>query len=336
MSYLGTVGVAHLADRTLREGRLPAWWFYPLVALWANLHGQWFIAPTAITVAAGLHWLAAPRQRRRFAPRAAGSVGLTLLAGSLTPMWFSGILLPLQFRGAAGHISEWQVTELWSVTAIPLVLVVGLILISWARSPEPVPWWEICYVVVWTGFGLLAFRNAPVSALMLAPLAATRASGLHARDLPDDVGQGAKAAATGLRRRRAWRVRAFLASVLVATDPLERAEPLTIAQHMKQEGLGGRVLNAYNASGVLVAFGPTQIELAVDGRTERYGAEYIGDYLDVLSLVGSDWPDFLEEFEPEVAVVEQAAAIRHLLEDDWGWTVVMSDGEYVLLVPPLP
>ena len=332
VSYLGSVAVAHLADRTLREGRLPAWWFYPLVALWANLHGQWFIAPTAIAVAAGLHWLAAPASRGRFALRALAAVALTVLAGSLSPLGFRGVLLPLQFRGATDHISEWQVTQLWSISGIPMVIVVGLILVSWARSRTNVPWWEIAYVAVWTGFGLLAFRNAPVAALMLAPLAASRASHAFA-------GHGRT---TSDRERRllppmfvvtCLASAGFLTSVLVSTDALASAEPLQIARYMDENDLSGRVLNAYNASGVLVAFGPPGVELGVDGRAERYGAEYISQYLDVLRLSGDRWPAFLDDFAPEVAVVESDAAIRHLLEDDWRWRVVMADGSYILLTP---
>lgn len=333
VSYLGTVVVAHLADVTLRQGRLPGWWFYPLVALWANLHGQWFLAPTAIAVAAGLHWLAAPTKRRRFALRAVGVLALTLASGALTPLGLRGILLPFQFRGATSHISEWQATEPWSFVALPMVLVVGVILVSWSRSPTSIPWWEISYVVFWIGFGLLAFRNAPVTALMLAPIAASRASLSFstrvATTSPDE-----KRLLTAVFAAVCLAGAALLGSSVVRTDPLDDAEPLRIARYMNDKQVGGRVLNDYNASGVLVAFGPPDVILGVDGRAERYGADYIGAYLNLMALKGDRWSTLLDDLAPELAVTETDAAIRHLLEDDWGWRVVMTDGDFVLLVPP--
>ena len=218
------------------------------------------------------------------------------------------------------------------MSAAPLIVVVGLILVSWARSKDRIPWWEVVYVVVWTGFGLLAFRNAPVAALMLAPTAAIRASHTFSR-------------APGLPTAREQRLlmAAFVAtclatagslvSVLLTTDPLEKAEPLRIARHMEERGLGGRVLNAYNASGVLVAFGPEDIVLGVDGRAERYGEDFLSDYFDVLNLSGDDWPGLLEDLDPQSAVIERTSAVRHFLESEWGWTVTLEDGDYLLLEP---
>ena len=212
-----------------------------------------------------------------------------------------------------------------------MVIVVGLILVSWARSRTNVPWWQIAYVAVWTGFGLLAFSQRPGGRAHAPPLAASRAGHAFAGHGRTTFGPGEKApppmfvvpvASAG-----------FLTSVLVSTDALASAEPLQIARYMDENDLSGRVLNAYNASGVLVAFGPPGVELGVDGRAERYGADYISQYLDVLRLSGDRWPAFLDDFAPEVAVVESDAAIRHLLEDDWRWRVVMADGGYILLTP---
>jgi hypothetical protein len=94
------------------------------------------------------------------------------------------------------------------------------------------------------------------------------------------------------------------------------------------------VLNHYNASGVLVAFGPTGIELGIDGRAERYGKQYIDAYLDVFALSGEAWPEFLAVFQPQAAIAQADQALVHYLRDDLNWRVMMEDGEWLLLVPP--
>ena len=331
-SLIGTVAVGHQAARTLREGVLPPLWAYPLIALWANLHGQWILAPVAIGLAAALHWASAAPPRSRFIGRAAGSVIAMLVAGCLTPLGIEGIVLPLTMRGATSHLAEWQPTELWNLTSIPLLIVVAVILMGWVRSPRPTSWTEIVYVVVWIAFAMMAVRNVFVAALLLAPLASRQAAVLWPP--PDTWPVGREAMMLRIAVWTGWFIAGVsLATSLAATAPLDEARPLKIAEYLSEKGFSGRVLNDYNVAGVLIAFGPSSLEIGIDGRAERYGAEYIRLYSDTIALEGREWPEFLDSFDPESAVVDPESSIYHLLVDDWGWRNLMTDGDFVLLAP---
>jgi hypothetical protein len=332
VSLLGAVWVGHVSDRILARGQLPTWWLLPVVAVWANLHGGWVIAPAGIGLAVLLFWIGSPRQRLSVFARGSAFVLALLVAGSLTPLGVTGLWLPFTLRASTGHIGEWQNTALFHGFALPLAVVLLAAVVAWARSASRVPPSEITFVLAFAIFGLLAYRNVAVAAVVLAPLVARR--------LSDVVGNGVRP--TSAREQRLLRSTlvalslasaAWVAGQLVATDPLDRAAPLRIAEALADGPADLRVLNHYNASGVLVAFGPAGIELGIDGRAERYGQQYIDAYLDVFALSGDDWPDFLAEFAPQAAVAEADQAIVHHLRDDLGWRVVMTDGDWLLLEP---
>lgn len=330
VSWIATLLVGILAERILRTGSLPRWWTVPLVALWANTHGQWVIAPAALGSAAVLYWLSHSGRDGRYLVRS-GAITLALvLAGCLTPLGVRGLTLPFELRGATSTIVEWRLTEPWSIEFIPLAVVLLVTLASWLsaglhRQPEA------AFVLTWTVFAMTATRNAVVVALLLLPLA-SRAAAAARRDTRDPGPREAYllAASTGVAMVFAVVVSAIgLANI----DALAQTTPLRIASDLKTRDDVMRVLNDYNVAGVLVAFGPSGIELGIDGRAERYGAEYIDAYLDALALRGDGWRKLLYDFQPDVAVLEADAPIRHVLEEDWGWQVTVEDGDYVLLEP---
>lgn len=332
LSLLGTTLVSHWAARLLYTGRVPSTWWALLVVLWANLHGQWVIAPLAVGLATVLYWLDDPTSRRRLLVRGIGVSGLLALAGCLSPLGIWGLLLPFLLRENTNHIVEWQRLEPLSIAAIPLVLLLVIIVWGWLRIGRRPVRSEAVYVAFWTVFALPAERNVMVSLLFLLPVAAV----VGARAFPES---GQSRARTDRRLFRFAGAASALATVVLLTiaatrfDPLAEARAIGAAERLAAAGSAVRVLNDYNVAGVLVAFGPSGIELGIDGRAERYGAEYIDAYLDALALRGDGWEEFLAKFEPEAAVIEARAPIRHVLEDDWDWELVMRDGDYVLLEP---
>lgn len=332
VTLVGAVAVGSMAWRTLTEGTVPSWWLVPGVALWSNLHGGWVIAPAVIGTAVVLRWLESPGVRLRFLGRASLVVAATLVAGCLNPVGWRSLVLPLQFRGVTSHLNEWQPTVLLEGFALPLLVVVVVIVVSWARSSERVPPVHIVYVLVWVVFGLTAFRNVAVAALVLAPMAASWASRAFegSRRVPSRTERRALLVATSALSALGV---VWLTVEVATVDPLSEATPLTIAQEIASDRGPVRVLNHYNTAGVLLAFGPEEIELGIDGRAERYGEEYIDAYLDVFALQGDEWPDFIDDFDPDLAVVALEDAVRHYLEDDLGWQPVVEDDPYILLAP---
>lgn len=329
LSLVATVMVAHVADRTLTTGCLPRWWSLPLIALWANLHGQWVIAPAAIGVAGVLYWLADRHRRYSSLRRTVLFVVAMVLAGCLTPLGFRSLTLAFTLRDTTSHLDEWQPVYFMSWEFLPLALVGGVLVWRWTRQASRPSTHEVAYALVWAAFGMTAERNALVAALLLLPLAARALDRPSAHEARHDVSSFGRLGLVGT-----FAVVAVLTAVsLTRVEGLSAATPLAIAQRLSTDYDSVRVLNQYNSAGVLAAFGPPGIQLGIDGRAERYGREYIDRYLDVFALRGDDWAPFLIEFQPEAAVVERGDPIGHVLINDWGWEITLEDPPYLLLAP---
>lgn len=332
VSLLGAIWMGHVADRTLNRGVLPSWWLLPAVTLWANLHGGWVLAPAVLGLAVVLRWLESPRQRLGFVGRGSALVVGTLVAGCLTPLGTAGLTLPFALRASTRHIGEWQTTSLFNGFALPLTVVLVSAVVAWARTRGRVPPSEIVFVLVVAAFGLVAYRNVALAAVVLAPIVARRL-GAAFDPMPRETGRREHRLLVATFAALAVTGAAWVGATVATTDPLERASPLAIAERLSEGSASIRVLNHYNAAGVLVAFGPPGLELGIDGRAERFGQDYIDQYLDVFGLSGSSWQEFIEDFRPEAAVVSQDQAILHYLRDDLGWRVALVDGDWLLLEP---
>ena len=98
---------------------------------------------------------------------------------------------------------------------------------------------------------------------------------------------------------------------------------------------GQRVLNDYNASGVVLYFAPPGTKVAIDGRSDRYGAQYISSYVKLMALKG-DWEGLLQRLAPTSALIRSDSALAHVLVTERGWTQIAAEGDYVLLQAPPP
>jgi hypothetical protein len=330
LSLCAVLIVGHVAERLLQSGRTPRWWLAaPAAAFWANFHGLWVIAPAAVGLASVAYWIGRPRDRRSSLVRGLVVAAVMTVAGCLTPLGFRGLVLPFEVSAAARAVSEWQPTELWSPVSFELVVVLVVLVAAWARS-HPIPAGELLYAGALVGFGLIAVRNAPVATALLVPLTATRASAAFPSARTPSPKESRAVAASAL-------ILAALGAVIVAVslarvDPLAQARALDLSQKLKGQG-PLVVLNDYNAAGALVAFGPSDIQLAIDGRTDRYGSEYIDEYLRAVEVRGPEWRAYVDRLDPDAAVLEADAAIVQMLQSELGWRVTAKDGEYVLLEP---
>jgi hypothetical protein len=116
-------------------------------------------------------------------------------------------------------------------------------------------------------------------------------------------------------------------------DPLGKAKPLTIATKLSSINGPKRVLNTYNSSGVLAAFGGKDIKLAIDGRADRNGGPYIDRYIKAEKLEG-DWQELLRQVQPNFAVLGKDTALTYELTNYQKWKILLTEQDYVLLQAP--
>ena len=269
--------LSHACARLLRQGRRPAW---PLVAgfalLWAQLHALWVLAPAAFLLAAVA--VAAQDGLRHPTVRAALVCAVAALAGVVNPLGPSSLLLPLHFHDATAMISEWGPTTL----SDPFTIAWGLLLLAtftaWARSAERIPRGEVLWVLSWTAFGLVAFRDVVPALLLTVPLMAGAAERTWGPRLDRLSRPSGRLEARALRAATvvAAGIGIIAAGLQVAeTDPLRQTPALHIARALAQRPGVTRVFNTYNTSGSLVAFGGGRLRLVIDGRADLWGNAFI-------------------------------------------------------------
>ena len=126
------------------EYRRGLWLLPPMFALWANLHGGFFLgwAPLGAYCAEALflRWRGrpVPDERRLWLVSAA-----SILASGLNPNGFRAVTILSTYRHSAlqGSLLEWQHTALWPPEAFGVVLFAGLAALLWAGSKARVADW---------------------------------------------------------------------------------------------------------------------------------------------------------------------------------------------------
>ncbi len=335
LTYLLAPLVGWWAERLLREGRLPRWWIVlPLTVLWANYHGGWVLLPAVLCLTAVARWVT-----RGVRDRPAWSAVLlsaaTFLAAMVSPLGPANSLTALAFsRAASSQIAEWGRVALWSDQGWQLGVILLLAVLAWCFGRTRIRKSDAGEVVLVLGmvtFGFLAYRNITPTVLVLAPLLA----GVLARALPAPAHQG-----RAMLGRTAWAM-AFagvVAGVVLCFVPVRDLHPKVPVELYARIGAHPgtmRVLDTYNVAGPLLwyAGGPGQVQLAIDGRTDRYGAPYIDRYLDTLLAARPGWAAMLAELRPDVAVLYSGEALTGALAAK-RWRTVAQERGVVLMVPP--
>ena len=333
LSLLLLCPTAVWAHRILTTGRFPSLWLTaPLVFGWAQVHSLWLVLPAALALAAACRTLDLGRAGLRTLRPAALHVCALLVAGSLTPIGPRALLLPVTLHSATSRIAEWQPSSPLDTMSWGLMLLTALMVMAWSRHGRGrVPTSEIAFTGAMVLFGLMAYRNLLPALLLLVPLVTTRLSQMR-------WARASRVTASESRVLRLGCIAALIGGLAVsaartaASATFADSVPIAIAHTLAAEPGEHRVLNAYNASGALVAFGGPQLRLAVDGRADRWGSAYLNGYFDALSMKG-DWRAYISTLAATDAVLaSDAPIVGELLRD--GWIKQLADHHYVLLKAP--
>jgi hypothetical protein len=307
--------------------RLPRWYLVlPLTVLWANLHGGWILVPFVLGIIA-LGRILDHGPKDRMAWQSAGLSALALASGALSPAGISGVTAAFRLKEATSLIQEWQGTRPIHVYGILTVLMLLFACLGWART-QKVAVSEVVAFLACLLFSWTAWRNVAPGMVMAAPLVAHRLTqafpGVRRSEPRWSVPVGIAAAAV---------LAALSLMSLIGREHLPVGRwPVDLAKQVADLPAGQRVLNDYNAAGLVLFFGGDGTQVGIDGRADRYGAEYAEDYIGLRTLKG-EWESLLDQLAPTSALFEEEMAITHVLQAEYGWRVVGQDNGWVLLVP---
>lgn len=306
--------------------------------VWAQFHGLWILAPVAFLVTAAGLWLDGKRS-----PELAGVLpvrgtllaAVACLAGVLNPLGLTSFTAPLDFRGASTLIDEWQATTVFEAASLSCAVLVFLVVLGWVGTDRRPPIVEVLWVVTWSVWGLISYRNclpADIALCLAAAISLQRAYGgwLVARE--SAVGPREGLVLRGLLAVTVVGAAAGAAFNVATQDPLSGARARPIALTLAQSPTPVRVFNAANAGGQLAVFGGGKVRLAIDGRYDLWGLEYATAMTQVQTL-GQGWEKTLTDFRPDVIVMPELTPLVQTLLRDGTWHVAQRSSAWVLLRP---
>jgi hypothetical protein len=322
----------------------PLWLAIPILALWANLHGGFFIGIAALgtyTAVTGLQDAIAGRGYRR-AIKLAAITGAATLATLATPYGFATwttvahamrnpytrIVIVEWQPLASAALKHWQQHRLLISNYDVGVAMIAATGISWALTIEAtdLPLFAIAAVMAVAAF--ISNRNLPIAMIALAaPLA---------RHFPRAWQKIASAkAGTAQPHRSGWINHAVLVflSILIFVQggffsrSLEAADPYpaSACEFMKQHQLQGKILSTFQWGMYMIWNMPSGSRLFIDGRYDTlFPLEII--YKFALFNFNSPGGDaVLSEFPPDFVLVTPDSESRKLMDARTDWKLIYDD-----------
>ena len=327
--------LALVTDRRAHPGRV---WLVPLiVAVWANLHGSFFLGPVVL----GLAWLEDLHDRVAGPHRSLLIAAVSAAAACLTPfgpaVWLYAVALSVNPE-VTSRITEWQPTSLRDVPGLLFFAsAIGVVALL-ARRGRPTPWPTLAWLAVFFVIGVYAQRGLAWWPLGAATaIAGTLVTASTGRPLVD----------TPLIRRLNLVVAGGLVLAAIALLPAWRpldpgtGTPVAVladapsgitAALRASSAPGSRVFNP-QVWGSWFLYALPDRRVAIDSRIEFFPVQVWNDYERVLA--GSDgWLGILQGWDVNVVVVEgddRSGLGARLVRA--GWREVYRDTDGRILVP---
>ncbi len=343
------------ADR--RQQTLRVWWLIPLTLLWTNLHGGFLVLILALGVAAvgalveallrldklsafdwnDLLWT----RTKRYTLLTLGCAAVSLanpygwglhkhVVEYLRSDWIRNIVQEFQSPSFRGE-SMMQFEGLLFVALIA----VGTLL----RRRQIV---EALWILTFSYLSLSSARHVPVFVAAVSPLIALELSAcwqqisgaVSKKSILGILNQVAADIEPGFRRSSLVPV-LFVAALAVIGSPTpwpkdfpSEVFPTEMVHAHEAQILQARLLTTDQWADYLIYLHPEQ-KVFVDGRSDFYGPEIGNQFLHVINGA-PDWPQVMQKFEFNLALVPVDCALSQLLKQTAEWKVLADDGKRIL------
>jgi len=362
-------------ERTGGESGIPRrlWLLPPLMLLWTNLHGGFFIGILLIAACAAGQFAVLLREtgeggRSQALRRGRGYLLVAAGCGAATfvnPYGYrlhAHILAYLADGFYRGNIMEFQSLNFQSGQAryFEILLAAGAAA-AFVRLRQGRLVWPLLFAV-WAHWALYSARNVEIFVLLAAAPAAELVSGVLRR-LP------AMRLAGWLRRRLQglaectrewnacdrgprWHVASAaailaLAALLYAPQPPSacraaydpKSFPVAAAGRLERAGLFGGVFTEDLWGGYLIYREYPRGRVFIDGRSDFYGAEFAGKYIQAMGAQAG-WERYLSRYRVETVLLPPDAPLAGALRQSGAWHLIYDDGVALIFraarAAPLP
>jgi hypothetical protein len=352
----------HLSgDHTRRESIVPRrlWLLPPLMVVWTNLHGGFFVGILLIAAYAAGEFAVLLRdtgghQRYQALRRGRGYLYTAAACSAATLVNPYGYRLHVHiFKYLAdgfyrGNIMEFQSLNFQSGQAryFEILLAAGAAAAVWGLRRGRLVWPVL--FVVWAHLALYSARNVEIFVLLAAvPAAEMVSEGLRRVPAPRWAGwlrRGLQNLAAFTREWNAvdggprWHAISAVAMLALAAvfyaprpppacraayDP--KAFPVAAAGQLEKAGLYGGVFTEDLWGGYLIYREYPRGRVFIDGRSDFYGADFARKYMKAMGAQ-SGWERYLSRYGVETALLPPDAPLAGALKQSSAWRLVYDDG----------
>ena len=342
------------------------WWLPVLMVPWANSHGgfavgfilwgvyffnellKWLIARLKKTTTSSISDIekniAEEIDLARHRAFRLALVGLLMiLAVCINPYGPVMLLYPFKTVGIASlqeYIQEWQSPNFHSISVQPFAWLILLTLGIVGASRKRLALTDFLLAAGFAYMGLLAGRNIALFGLV-APMVLTRHAeplvmilqrklGLHVNyHLPLSRFRSGLNYSILILLILAVVAKIWLVYPASANEKVFEANlPVKAVEFIKENHPAGRLFSTYNWGGYLLWALP-QYPVFVDGRTDLYNDEIIGEWLKVVK-VEPGWQDTLAKYGVAIVMTETGSGLDQVLKNNPNWTEVYQDSKAVV------
>ena len=320
----------------------------PLMAVWANLHGGFFIglALIALTIVGiPLDALAAGESLKQYLPRVrmlgivmAGSLVIVLL----NPYGIQLYTFPIRVLTSPvfqNLVIDWLSPNFHQSESRPLLLLIILSVATFALSPKRVRPSELLLFLATLYATLKTQRNAAIFALVAAPLFAD-----YLQNCFDATSFGKSFGKSTLQVGRTG----FLIINLVLLVPLlivgakvkstiysaPKQElmkvPVKATDYLREKGITGTTFTDPNIWGGYVIWALPSNPVYIDGR-DVYPPEFVKEFAN-MTTGKIDWRGPFDRYGVRVAMVEPQSVLARQLRESNQWEKVFEDNVAVVFV----
>ncbi len=362
-SFLFMVVFLDVLDRAYDGRKVLLWILPPLMVLWTNVHGGFFVGIVLIGAYAGGELLRAVLTENKYERLASARASLPYIYASLgclaatfinpyTYHLHEHLVKYLSDPFFRNNVNEYLPTNFGNPAAfyLELELALGLLAAVWWGARRK--YVEVLTILGWAHLSLIVVRNAPLYMIIGAPIVVLpitewlRALGRAPvagwiRRLVNGFESTAEEMAP---MERPWRTHLVPAMVVVLLalaiqsapadnkflharyDP--KKYPEAALSYLSQPGL--RIFTHDEWGDYLVYnLSPKGVKDFVDGRMDMYGTKFCQAYVDVLN-VGYKWQATLDKYGVNTILMPVDAPLTGALKESSRWRVVYDDTRAII------
>jgi hypothetical protein len=336
----------------INEGNQRAWWPLPLVMLlWVNLHGMFVIGILIWVIYLTGDFLDHPAKAwfsnaKVKALMISGALSLltTLFSPSGPQIWMAITTLGGNTY-ITSKIPEYQSANFHLPETWPFVVILLLIMISFARAIEKISWTYVLLVAAFTGLALYSSRMIPLFAIVVTPIAAKAFSGWIRNEYPqnqlfviEENIHKINSSSNGL----IWLPVVIITAIMLFNSGKtihsenqgntfdQRFFPVEATIWLQHHPQRGNMFNEFDWGGyLLLELWPTY-QIFMDGHTHIYGEKLTREYEQVVTL-NPNWTKILARNNVTWAIVRANAPLAKALSASGDWGIAYQDQTTIVL-----